>query len=61
MNGSCRFGSNDELTARNKHKEHWIPYDRSRPPPWLTTGAVGNDDKRALLNPIHLLIRADPS
>lgn len=33
--------------ARKKHKEHWIPFDRNKPPPWMDMGPVGIDDKRA--------------
>lgn len=45
MNGSCactKYASD----PRNKHKEHWIPFERAKPPSWVTFGAAGIDDKR---------------
>lgn len=37
-----------QLTRRNKHKDHWKPFDRKNPPPWMKVGAIGIDDKRGL-------------
>ena len=36
------------LTGSSKHRKHWIPFDRSKPPPWMDMGPVGIDDKRKL-------------
>lgn len=33
---------------RNKHKDHWKPFVRVKPPPWMQLGPTGTDDKRAL-------------
>lgn len=27
------------------HGKDWIPFDRKKPPAWITFGAIGNDDK----------------
>jgi len=39
----------DQLMISNKHKQHWTPFDRQKPPHWLTLGPSGNDDKRKLI------------
>ena len=46
MSGFCEGTRLHQLIASNKHKGHWLPFDRQKPPPWLTLGATGNDDKR---------------
>ncbi|WVR03601.1 hypothetical protein IAU60_000593 [Kwoniella sp. DSM 27419] len=29
----------------SKHRQHWKPFDRSSPPPWMQLGVTGLDDK----------------
>jgi hypothetical protein len=31
---------------RNKHRDHWKPFDRKNSPAWMQTGQTGVDDKR---------------
>lgn len=32
--------------SRNKHKDHWKPFDRKNPPKFMLCGEIGIDDKR---------------
>jgi hypothetical protein len=44
----------DYLSAecpRNKHKDHWKPFDRKNPPKFMVCGEIGIDDKRKLVLP----------
>ena len=34
--------------SRNKHKDHWKPFDRKNPPEFMLCGEIGIDDKRKL-------------
>jgi hypothetical protein len=45
IRGSCE-GVLDSADRRKAHGEHWKPFDRLQPPPWLKLGQVGIDDKR---------------
>lgn len=48
--GSCekRLPSRGTLLIddRNKHKDHWKPFDRKHTPKWMRMGQIGLDDKR---------------
>ena len=42
------MGKDAADTVRNKHKDHWKPFDRKNPPKFMVCGEIGIDDKRKL-------------